>query len=132
MIFLDSNIPMYVIGGAHPNKLRAQLMIERFTAQRARLVTDAEVYQEILHRYLSIGRRNDIQAAYEVLDGLVDAVLAIERADLELAKNLVATHDGLSARDAVHVGVMRRVEAVRIASFDRGFDRIAGLERLDG
>lgn len=131
MIFLDSNIPMYIIGGAHPNRLRAQLMIERFAAQRATLITDAEVYQEILHRYLAIGRQHDSQAAYDLLDGLVDTVLSVERADLELAKNLLATHDGLSARDAVHVAVMRRVEAVRIASFDRGLDRIAGIERIE-
>ncbi len=29
MIFVDSNIPMYLIGASHPNKLEAQVILER-------------------------------------------------------------------------------------------------------
>jgi uncharacterized protein len=58
VIFVDSNIPMYLVGGAHPKKAEAQILIERLIAAGERLVTDAEVLQEILHRYTSIQSRD--------------------------------------------------------------------------
>lgn len=57
MIFIDSNIPMYLIGADHPHKLQSLALIERVVKERERLVTDAEVFQEILHRYDAIATR---------------------------------------------------------------------------
>src|ERR1700692_916376 len=51
VIFIDSNIPMYVIGRPHPHREGAQRLLERAAVAGERLVTDAEVLQEILHRY---------------------------------------------------------------------------------
>jgi predicted nucleic acid-binding protein len=45
---------MYLIGAAHPHKTDAQVILERLIAAGQRLVTDAEVLQEILHRYTAI------------------------------------------------------------------------------
>ena len=53
MIFVDSNIPMYLIGAPHPHKSDAQRLLEKLLSERARLVTDTEVLQEILHRYVA-------------------------------------------------------------------------------
>lgn len=50
MIFVDSNIPMYLVGAAHPHKADAQGLLESAIAAGERLVTDVEVLQEILHR----------------------------------------------------------------------------------
>ncbi len=72
MIFVDSNIPMYLVGADHPHKLDARRALERLIAEEHRLVCDAEVPQEILHRYTAIGRRDAIQPAFEALLGLVD------------------------------------------------------------
>ena len=66
MILIDSNVPMYLIGAAHPHKIDAQRALERFVAERERLVTDAGVFQEILHRYVAIDRRDAIQPAFDV------------------------------------------------------------------
>lgn len=66
MIFVDSNIPMYLIGAAHPHKAEAQVILERLIAAGQRLVTDAEVLQEILHRYTAIEKREAIGPALQV------------------------------------------------------------------
>ena len=50
MIFIDSNIPMSLVGRAHPHKIDSQRLLERCIADGERLVTDCEVLQEILHR----------------------------------------------------------------------------------
>ena len=52
---------MYLVGTSSPHKTDAQRLLERLVSDRQRLVTDAEVLQEILHRYVAINRRHDIQ-----------------------------------------------------------------------
>src|SRR5664279_3950361 len=97
---------MYLVGAPHLNKRDAQRLLEKLVSERQRLVTDAEVLQEILHRYVAINRRDAIQPAFDALLGIVDQVLAVDRAVVERAKEIVLGHRQLSARDAVHAAVM--------------------------
>lgn len=130
MIFIDSNIPMYLVGGPHPHKVDAQQLLEASVAARERLVTDAEVLQEILHRYVAINRRDAIQPAFDALLGIVDQVFPVERAAVERAKTIVLGAAVLSARDALHLAVMEAHGIDRILSFDAGFDDVPGVVRL--
>lgn len=130
MIFVDSNVPMYLVGAPHPHKTDAQRLLERAIADRHRLVTSAEVMQEILHRYVAIRRPDAIQPAFDALLGVSDEVYPVDRVDVEEAKRIVAGSAIGSARDALHVSVMRRHEVPRIMSFDRAFDAVPGIERI--
>ncbi len=130
MIFVDSNIPMYLVGNPHPHKADAQRLVEAAIAGGKRLVTDAEVLQEILHRYVAIDRRDAIQPAFDALLGVVDEVFAITTPDVENAKTIVLGKRRLSARDALHAAVMAREGVGRIMSFDGGFDAMPGITRL--
>ena len=130
MIFLDSNVPMYLVGADHPHKGDARRLLERAIADEERLVTDAEVFQEILHRYTAIGRRDAIGPAFEALRGVVDEVFPIERPDVERARDILQAWPALSARDAIHAAVMQRRKLTRILSFDQGVDGLPGLQRL--
>ncbi len=67
MILVDSNIPMYLIGAEHPNKEATRRLLEAAVSRSDRLVTDAEVLQEILHRYIAIDRFTAIQPAFDAL-----------------------------------------------------------------
>lgn len=129
MILVDSNIPMYLVGADHPNKTRVSTLLQQLISDGEPLVTDAEVLQEILHRYVAINRRDAIGPATDALLAVVDEIYPVEREDVERARRIVMTST-LSARDAVHVAVMRRRELTRILSFDRGFDAVAGIERI--
>ncbi|HXY48355.1 MAG TPA: type II toxin-antitoxin system VapC family toxin [Terriglobales bacterium] len=130
MILVDSNIPMYLIGSPHPHKTDAQRLLEKLIADRERLVTDAEVLQEILHRYVAIDRRDAIQPAFDALLGVVDEVLIVDRKAVERAKQIVLGYRQLSARDAVHLSVMEQNGIRQIVSFDSGFDAFPGIARL--
>jgi predicted nucleic acid-binding protein len=130
MIFVDSNVPMYLIGAPHPLKLAAERRLEEAVMANERLVTSAEVFQEILHRYVAIARRDAIQPAFDVLNAVVDDVFAIGRADVARARDLVLAYGRLSARDALHAAVMEREKVLRILSFDAGFDQLPGITRL--
>lgn len=129
MILLDSNIPMYLVGAEHPNKDRARALIERAVIDDETIVTDAEVYQEVLHRYVAIRRLDAIDPALELINGIVETVFPIELVDVLRARTLLGTGN-LAARDAIHVAIMLRHEIPTVMSFDRAFDGVPGIERL--
>jgi predicted nucleic acid-binding protein len=130
LIFVDSNIPMYLLGASHPHKTDAQVILERLIAGGQRLVTDAEVLQEILHRYTAIEKREAIGPALRVTLDVVDEVFPIEKAEVLRAGEIAQNRVLLSARDAVHIAVMERHSIRSILSFDRDFDRWPGLQRI--
>jgi len=121
---------MYLIGTPHPHKAEAQLLLERLIASGQRLVTDAEVLQEIVHRYAAIDRREAIGPAFQLVLDVVDDVLPIEKADVLRAGEIVQNRASLSARDSVHIAVMERHGIPSILSFDADFDRWQGLKRI--
>ena len=121
---------MYLVGAAHPNKEAARRALEEAVAAGESLCTNAEVLQEILHRYTAIGRRENMDPAFDALLAIVDVVYPIERADVDRARRLLRTSPTLSARDAVHVAVMQGRDIDRILSFDSGFDGIPGIVRV--
>lgn len=121
---------MYLIGAAHPRKIDAQRRVERLINERQRLVTDAEVLQEIIHRYAALDRRQYIQLGFDALLNIVDEVLPVDMAVVERAKQIVLGYRRLSARDAVHLAVMQRHGVERILSFDSGLDGFPGITRL--
>jgi predicted nucleic acid-binding protein len=131
VIFVNVNVPMYLVGTEHPNKHAARGAIERLIEARERLVTDAEVLQEILHRYVAIDRRAAIGPATAALLGIVDEVYPIELEDVQRAASIVESSE-LLARDALHLAVMQRRGITRVLSFDRAFDGLPGIVRLAG
>src|SRR6202162_3191451 len=121
---------MYLVGASHPHKSDTLRLLEKVVSDRQRLVTDAEVIQEILHRYVAINRRDAIQPAFDALLGMVDKVLAVDLSVAERAKDIVLGYRQLSARDAVHLAVMEHHGIERILTFDSGFAGFPGIARL--
>jgi predicted nucleic acid-binding protein len=130
VIFIDSNIPMYLVGAPHSNKDAARSALERIIQRGERMVTSAEVMQEILHRYGALKRPDAIQPAFDALLGVVDEVFPVEAEDVQRARDVMMGMGKLSARDALHVAVMKRRGVTRVLSFDAGFDAVAWVERV--
>ncbi len=121
---------MYLIGTPHPRKVDTQRLLEQLSSERRRLVTDAEVFQEILHRYAAIDRKEAIQPAFDALLAVVDDVFSVQRSSVERAKAIVLARRRLSARDALHLAVMEEQGVSEILTFDAGFDGYPGITRL--
>jgi len=130
MIFVDSNVPMYLVGSPHPNKVASEQTLAALIARQEKLVSDAEVLQEILHRYAAIERFDAIQPAFDALLGLVDELFPIELENVQRAKTILLGKYELSARDAIHLAVMEQRGVQRILSFDQGFDRYPNVRRI--
>jgi predicted nucleic acid-binding protein len=109
---------MYLVGTPGTQETDAQRLLERLVSERHRPVTDADVLQEIPHRYSSINRRDDIQPAFGALLNVVDELLPVDLAVTERAKQIVLGYRRLSARNAVHLTVMEQHGIDQILSFD--------------
>lgn len=130
--FVDTNIPIYASGGEHPFKANCIEILRLVVDFPTAFVTDAEVLQEILHRYkairrLAAGMRTLIDFA-QIMQGQIEPMNA---RDVLVAAELAIRHPSLEARDLVHVAVMQRLGVTRIVSSDRGFDALPDIERLD-
>ncbi len=130
MIFIDSNIPMYLVGADHPNKHLAQAILEKLISEKQSLVTNTEVLQEILHRYTAIHRKEAIQPAFDLLYGVIDEIFDVTEKIVMGAKELVLAYSKLSARDAVHAAHMKQLKVDSIFTFDQGFDILPHLKRI--
>lgn len=130
--FIDANIPIYAAGRAHPLKEPcAQILL--LTAEHPQaFVTDSEVFQELLHRYLALRLwPQGKEVFWRFRDLMADRVEPIRVSDVESAASLADVHHQLSSRDLLHAAVMQRLGLVQIISADAGFDVLPGLQRLN-
>ena len=130
MIYVDSNIPMYLVGADHANKRRVVALLPQLLAARESLVTSAETFQEILHRYRALHDVTHLNAAYEALETMIDSAVDVTKSDVDQARSLLGIHATLSSRDCLHVALMRRLGCDRILSFDTAFDAVPSLQRI--
>ena len=131
MTFVDSNVPMYLIGKEHPHREDAVRALAELVRQNEPLVSSAEVVQEILHRYHAIRRREFIQPAIRLLVDLTEGeIFPVTLNDTLRAGELLISSPEISSRDAVHLAVMESRGVSTVLSFDRGFDRVPGVRRI--
>lgn len=119
MIFVDTNVFMYAVGGAHPLRSEARTFLEEAVDGGRALVTSAEVLQELLHAYLPVGRDEALDHAMELVHGVVREIWAVDADDIRLAHLLAAEHPGLGARDLVHLACCTRRDVTGVKTFDR-------------
>ena len=128
MIFVDSNVPMYLVGAPHPNRERLEAFLRNRPDED--FVTSAEVYQEMIHRYVAIDRRPAIDDAFRLLDDLVVSVFPIRRDDVDTAREIAMLQPTLSARDCLHLAVMQANDVKRVLTFDDAFSVHQGVTPL--
>jgi predicted nucleic acid-binding protein len=129
MIFIDSNIPMYVAGRQHPNKEPSRRFLDRVREEQLEACTSSEVLQELLYRYHAIKRPDLAFKVYDLFVQICPTVLPVSLADTDKAKSLLEQICGLSVRDAVHGAVMINNGIEQIATFDQDFDGLPGVSR---
>jgi predicted nucleic acid-binding protein len=121
---------MYLVGASHPNKRRVVDLVPRLIASLEPLVTSAETFQEVVHRYVALRDREHLDAAYEALEAMVVRIAEITKADVDTARAMSARYGRLSSRDCLHVAVMKRLGCTKVWTYDAGFDVVAGVLRV--
>jgi predicted nucleic acid-binding protein len=130
LLFLDTNVFLYAIGGEHPLREPCRTILRRLGDGDLAATTSTEVVQELLYVLARRGRREQaVELAGHVLSLFPD-LLPVRRQEMEVACELVAGDPELPPRDAVHAATMLNHGLVTLVSADPHFDRVPGLERL--
>ena len=131
MILIDANIFMYAAGADHAYKGPSAAFLTRVASGDVDAAVDTEALQEILHRYRAMGRWEDGRRVYETTRRIVPVSIPITVEILDAARDLMNTYGELTTRDAIHAAVALASEAEGICSYDRDFDGVAGLRRVE-
>lgn len=127
--FIDANVVIHATGtDANLRALCTEICRQSARAPE-RLMTSAEVLQEVLWvRQRTRGLESARLALAVATDAFDVAPLLAE--DILLAASYPELA-GLQARDRIHLAVMERLGISRIVSTDRAFDAARGVTRLD-
>ena len=132
MILIDANIFMYAGGRESPQRGPCRRYLRGLVDDPSGgASTDAEVLQEILHRYHAL---RAAEIGFAMVDSIVRLplpVLAVGEADVMAGRRLMELHPRLSTRDAIHLGVMEQNGIERVLSYDRGLSRVPWVDRLE-
>jgi len=131
MILVDANVLMYAAGSEHPNKAPSVRFLESVADGTVDAAIDAEVLQEILHRYRALNRWQVGRQVYDAARRIFSVVLPVTSDVLDIARSQMDEHPSLTARDALHASVVDHYNLDGLCSFDRDFDRVPELDRSE-
>jgi uncharacterized protein len=131
VILVDANILMYAAGAPHPHKAPSARWLEAVARGEVDATVNAETLQELLHRYRAIGWWSDGRRVYDLARTIFPAVVPITAAVLDEARRLLDRHPMLMARDGLHAAVVLVEGFEAICSYDRDFDLIPGVRRVE-
>jgi predicted nucleic acid-binding protein len=130
VILVDANIMMYAAGSDHPNKTPSVAFLEKVATNQMAAAVDAETLQEILHRYRALRRWDDGKAVFDMTRRIFETVIPIDEEILDRTRILLDAYPDLMARDALHAAVVEIHRLSAICSFDKDFDQISEIRRL--
>ena len=129
--FVDTAVLMYAVGADHPLRAPCRRVLARVESGEIDAEVSVEVIQELIHRYLAIGRRDAVMDLATAALDLFAPVLPVTHAVMRRVPALVPQYPRLAARDLIHVATCQHEGIAEIISPDRGFDAVAGLRRID-
>jgi len=131
MMLIDTNVLMYAAGAAHPNKAPSTRLLERVARSELAATINAETLQEVLHRYRAIGQWRAGRQVFDLVRQLFPSIVPISAETLDRARTLLDDYPALSARDALHAAVVMHDGFDAICSYDRDFDAITTITRVE-
>ena len=131
MILVDANLLMYAAGAPHPHKEPSAAFLKRVATGEVDAVLDAEVLQEILHRYRALDRWEEGRRVFDLARTLFPVVLPVTAEVMDRARLMLDAYPHLMARDALHAAVVLEGQLEGVCSYDRDFDPVAGVVRFE-
>lgn len=132
-VFVDTNIPMYAAGKDHEHKKPCLELLELIADGKLLAFTDAEVFQEILHRFIAL---KNSEAGFQIFDNFynligMEKILPITAEDVMKTKKLAQQYTRARARDLLHLAVMINHDLRFIVTVDAHFEEFKEVERMD-
>lgn len=132
-MFLDTNVVLRFLLGDHPDHSpRAREFFASLARGEIRVVlTETVVFETVF--ILEKQRKLERNSIISTLNALLEAqgIVFLGPADVGEAFDLYREHPQLSIADCFHATHARAFGNATIVSFDREFDRVAGLRRIE-
>jgi uncharacterized protein len=132
--FVDANIFVRVLTGDDPQKAaRSLALLQRAQQGDVRLITSESVIAEVAY---ALSSRSLYQVSRPSIAIALRSILADPSIELDHKESVLAALDlwqgsNLDFADCLAVEHVRRAELAGIYSYDRDFDRIPGIHRLE-
>lgn len=130
-VFVDTNIFIYASGDSHPHKEPSHRLLEKVAVNQIEAVSNTEVLQEILYRYWAIKEKERGSYILERIVRIVPLILPVNKKDVIRAKGLLEKYPQIEPRDAIHAATMLERDIKSICSYDRHFDQIREIKRIE-
>lgn len=131
-IFLDTNIPMYAAGKDRHHKKPCLKLLELVARRELLAFTDVEVFQEILHRFISQGKA---EIGFQIFDNfyklMQNNVLPVTAKEISKAREFAEKYPEAKARDILHLAVMESQGLKTIITVDTHFDKFQEVTRME-
>lgn len=132
MILLDTTVLVYAVGADHAQRDPCRAIIDDIGAGRLTATTTVEVIQEFVHVRARRRGRADARRLGEHYVDLLSPLVAPDADDVRHGLALWASHESIGAFDSVLAAVvLRRDDLAGLATVDRAFADIAGLDVID-
>lgn len=131
MILVDANVFMYAAGAPHDFKLPSLKFLHDAARMERICCINAEILQEILHRYRAINRWEEGREVYHLAKKIIPTVEPIGGEILDKTVELMDTYPHLMARDCLHVAHCILADLEGICSFDQDFDTVQEVRRIE-
>ncbi len=131
IFFVDTNIFLYAIGPVFQFQGPSKTFLREVVEERYRAVTSTEVFQEVLHQCDGKGRRARGIEGIRDFRSFLQEVLPVTDADIQSAETLISQYPSLKIRDAIHVAVMKNHGIFDLVSYDKDFDVIKDIQRVE-
>lgn len=129
--FIDANIFMYSSGRDHLFKEPCAKIVKAISARKISAVTSTEVVQEILHRYLSLHKREIAVGSAKSIITLLSPLLPVTEDILVTSVKMIDKYPFLNARDALHLASMLEHNLTNILTTDTHFEEVEEINRYD-
>ena len=129
--FIDANIFIYAMGKEHAFKKVCMYFLERLAEKDESLACNVEILQEILFFYQKRQMMSDGIRLLDLVQKIVPVIYPIQTRDLIYARDLLKTYKDIPVRDCIHASTMHYYGLNIIYSFDKDFDRLPGIRRIE-
>lgn len=130
-IFVDTNIIIYAAGEPHPHKEPSEKFLERVATNQIKAVSNAEVLQEVLYCYWIIKDKTRGSQILEKTIEIIPLILPVSKNDVLKAKELLNKYPQIEPRDAIHAGTMLNRGIKTICTYDKHYDQIREIKRVE-
>ncbi len=131
MILIDTQVFMFAGGREHAQKSDCGEFLKLIDRGDLEVAVDAEVFQEMLHRFAGSDRWKEGLVIYSQARLMIPTVVPITGEHVDAARDLLDKYrsGGLSARDAIHAAVTMDLGA-DLCAVDGHFNFVKGLRHF--